>query len=124
MRWLILLILTACAHDVRTNFPGATDDAGTIVIMLTAPTSDVIVTIDGLLVVEGAHTNRIVIEHVPVGFRELVVADGGGDKERRIWVASDHATTVALGMPGAGGPSLLTTVIDAVLTGVVYALFY
>ncbi len=123
MRWLLILMFAACAHDVRTHFPGSLDDSGTLVIMLTQPGSDVIVTIDGVLVVEEAHTDRIVIDHVPVGFRDLVVAAGGADRTVRVWVASDHATTVPLGL-GDGSSSFVKTLFASLLTVVVYALLH
>jgi hypothetical protein len=127
MRWLLVcaLFLAACVHDVRSQFPGGGGDpTGTVVIMLTEPGNDLVVTIDGILIAEAERTQRIVIDHVPVGFRELVVAASGGDKTLRIWVGSDHATTVALGLPDGGGAGFLKTLAATLLTIVVYALIH
>jgi len=124
MRWLIVLLVTACVHDVRTHFPGSIDDSGTLVIMLTEPGSDVIVTIDGRLVVDDVRTDRIVIDHVPAGFHDIVVAANGGDKTFRLWIASDHATTLPLGLPEGGGSSFLKALAASLLTVAVYALLH
>ena len=117
-------MLIACAHDQRVRYPAPQDaPTGTLVILFAQPASDVIVSIDGMLVVQNAHTARVVVENVPVGTREVIVAANGTDKAFRAWVGTDHATTVPLGVPDAQY-GFLKTLFGTLLTIVVYSLLH
>src|SRR5215468_3517344 len=96
--WM-LLIVAGCAHDVA-------------------------VAVNGQLVVEGAHTKKVVIERVPVGTAEIVMAANGADKAFKLWVSGEHATTVPLGVADAGPGGFLKTVLASVISIVVYALLH
>src|SRR4051812_10899313 len=102
MRLLLILLVAACgAQDIHTHYPVITpgQPTGTLVLLMSQPASDVIVTLDGVLVTSDAHTQRMVIDGVPVGTVDLIVAANGGDKEMKVWVGGDHATTVPIGIP-------------------------
>jgi hypothetical protein len=121
---IAVLVLAACARDVHVRFPDATGNlntAGTLVVLFTEPVSDVAITIDGILAVAGAHTQRVVIDHVPVGTDDIAIAANGGDKEMRVWIASDHVTTIPIGMPDAA-KGLVNELIGAAATVVAYML--
>jgi hypothetical protein len=121
---IVFALVAACAHDQRVRFPAPLDaPTGTLVLMFAQPASDVIVSIDGVLVVQNAHTARVVIESVPVGTREVIVAANGTDKAFRTWVGTDHATTVPLGVPDASY-GFLKTLAGTLLTIVVYSLLH
>ena len=52
---------------MRVRFPDASGNqitSGTLVVLFTEPVSDVAITIDGVLAVQGAHTQRVVIEQL------------------------------------------------------------
>ncbi len=99
MRLLIVLML-GCAHDVRATFPAAPGaPAGTLVLLLSRPASDVTVAVNGQLMVEDRKTERITIEQIPVGTAEITMSANGSDKQFRIWIDDTHATTVPLGVP-------------------------
>ena len=122
----VLLLATACtAHDVRTRFPltSATEPSGTLVLELTQPADDVTVSLNGVLVVDKVHTQHIVIEGVPYGTAEIILAANGGDKEFKVWVGSDHATTVPLGIPEAG-TGFIKTLAGTLITILVYSLLH
>jgi hypothetical protein len=122
--WM-LLVVAGCAHDVVARYPSAPDDStSTVVLLLTDAAQDVSVAINGLLVVEGEHTKRVVIERVPVGTAEIVMAANGSDKAFKVWVAGDHATTVPLGVPDAGPGGFIKTVLASVISIVVYSLLH
>lgn len=125
MRWLVLLMLSACAvHDVRVHFPTAPGaPTSTLVLLMSQPASDVAVAVDGVLVVEGAHTARVVIDGVPIGTREIVLAANGSDKQLHVWVGGDHATTVPLGIADAS-TGFLKALAGTLLTIVVYSLLH
>lgn len=121
--WL-LVILVACSHDVRVKYPAPPDaPTGTLVLLLGQPASDVAVSINGRLVVEGEHTDRITIDNIPVGTAEVIFAGNGVDKPFHTWVDSDHPTTVPLGVPDPGG-GFLKTLAASILTIVVYSLLH
>jgi hypothetical protein len=127
MRLIVTLVLLAsCAgHDVRIHYPlGApTDATGTLVLLLTQPASDVTVSINGVLVTEGQRTQRIVIDRVPVGTADVILAANGGDKQFRTWVGTDHATTVPLGIPEET-MGFIKTLAGTLITIIVYSLLH
>src|SRR5678810_669698 len=100
---MLVLVAIGCAKDVRARYPSTPDEpTGTLVLSMTRPASGVSVAINGLLVVDDAHTQHVVIEGVPIGNREVVMAANGGDKAFTIWIESEHPTTVPLGVPEEG----------------------
>lgn len=110
--------LGGCAHDVRVRYPSAPQEAtGTLVLLLSQPASGVSVAIDGRLVAEDQHTKRLEIAGVPEGHREIAIAANGSDKAMRVWISSEHPTTIPLGVPEAGialWKSLLGTLVSIV----------
>lgn len=125
MRWLVcLVVLTGCARDVAVRYPSSpAEPVGTLVLKMGAPASGVTVAVDGILVVDGAHTERVQIDGVPVGTREVVLAANGADKAMRVWVGSDHPTTVPIGVPD-GGIGFVKSVLGSVIGLVVYSLLH
>ena len=126
MRVVLLLVVAlaigACAKDVHVRYPSETDDpTGTVVLLLSSPAKGVSVAINGLLVVQDAHTGRIVISGAPVGTEEIVMTANGGEKAMRVWVGTDHATTVPLGVPEPGS-GFLKSLFGTLVTIVAYSL--
>src|SRR5690349_19274310 len=80
VKWLLVvmvlgLVAAGCAHDVDARFPSQpTEPTGTLVLQLTKPASGVTVAINGVLVVDDAHTGRVVVAGVPTGQSEVVIA--------------------------------------------------
>jgi hypothetical protein len=100
---LIFVLLVGCAHDVRARYPSSPEEpTGTLVLLLSQSASNVSIAIDGLLVVEDEDTKRITIERIPTGNHEIVIAANGSDKAMRTWIASEHPTTIPLGVPESG----------------------
>jgi len=123
---VVVVLLAGCAaHDVRTHYPltTPTDPTGTLVLQLTQPADDVTVSLNGVLVVDKAHTQHVVIEGVPIGTAEIILAANGGDKEFKIWVGGDHATTVPLGIPDASS-GFIKTLAGTLITILVYSLLH
>jgi hypothetical protein len=126
MRMLVLILVAGCmAHDVRTHYPMAlpSDATGTLVLLLTQPADDVTVAINGVLVIEEQHTQRVVIDRVPVGTADVVLAANGQDKEFHAWIGTDHATTVPLGVPDAS-MGFIKTLAGTLITIIVYSLLH
>jgi hypothetical protein len=122
----ILILLAACAaHDIHTHYPIATpgQPTGSLVLLMSQPATDVTVAIDGVLVASEGHTQRMVIDGVPVGTVDVILAANGGDKEFKIWVGSDHATTVPIGIPDAS-TGFIKTLAGTLITILVYSLLH
>ncbi|HEY3805018.1 MAG TPA: hypothetical protein VGL61_20550 [Kofleriaceae bacterium] len=126
MRWLVILALTACsAHDVSVHYPMSSpgDETGTLVLLLTQPADDVTVAINGVLTVDQQHTQRVVVDRLPVGTADIVVAANGQDKELHAWIGTDHATTIPMGMPDAS-MGFIKTLAGTLITIIVYSLLH
>ena len=114
----------ACAHDTRVQFPSEPGEpTGMLVVKLASPAHDVSLAIDGLLLLEDAHTGRIRVDGVPVGTRDIAITLNGVDKQQRVWVGGDHATTVLVGVPDEEA-GFVKTVIGTILTLVMYSLLF
>ena len=92
-------------------------------LLLTQPADDVTVAINGVLVAANAHTQRLVIDRVPVGTAEVILAANGEDKQFKAWIGTDHATTVPLGVPDAS-MGFIKTLAGTLITIVVYSLLH
>ena len=125
MKWILVLgIVAGCAHDVAAHYPAQpTLPTGTLVLQLTKPASGVTVAVNGVLVVDDEHTQRVVVNGVPTGTSEVVMAANGGDKAFHVWIDSDHPTTVPLGVPDEGS-GFLKSLAGSILTVVVYSLLH
>ena len=123
MRFILLcLFAVACAHDVRARYPSApATPTGTLVLLLSQPAGGVSVAIGGLLVVEEAHTKKVVIDGVPVGTAEIMMSANGSDKQFRVWIDDAHATTVPLGVPETSA-GMVKSLIGTLITIVVYSM--
>jgi hypothetical protein len=128
MRIAVSIILAfacvACAHDVRAQFPTEPGEpTGMLVVKLASPAHDVSLAIDGLLVLEDAHTGHVRVDGVPVGTRDIAITLNGVDKQQRVWVGSDHPTTVLVGVPDEE-VGFVKTVLGTILTLVMYSLLF
>ncbi len=125
MRWLLVLVVAACStSDVRVHYPTAPDQpTGSLVLLLSQAASDVTVSVNGNLVCDRAHTDRVIVDGVPVGTQTVIIAANGMDKQFTIWVDGDHWTTVPLGVPEQG-VGFLKTLAGSILTIVVYSLLH
>ncbi|HEY4182265.1 MAG TPA: hypothetical protein VGM90_35720 [Kofleriaceae bacterium] len=124
MRWLMLAVmLVGCASDVHVSYPGPPVGAatGSLVLLFSSTAQDVYVSIDGVLVVQDAHTDHVKIDNIPVGTTEVVVTANGADRALHLWIGSDHPNTVPLGIPDAS-PGWMKTLFGTLLTIVAYKL--
>ena len=121
---LVLLSIVGCSHDVRVRFPALPEQpTSSVVLRLSDAAQGVSVAVNGILVVEDEHTEKVVIDNVPVGHAEIVLVANGGDKAMRVWVGADSATTIPMGVPDGGGAGgFLKTIFASVVTMAIYAL--
>ena len=125
MRLVVLVLLIyGCAHDVHSRYPAAPDEpTGTVVLLLSQPADDVYVAIDGVLVVEDAHTGRIVISSAPTGNHDIVMTANGGEKGMHVWITSDHPTVIPIGVPDQS-TGFLKTLFGTLVTITAYSLLH
>lgn len=104
MRLLLLLAMASlaagCARDVDVRYPTPDPAPGSITIVFTSPASDVTIAVNGILLVDDAHTGRVHIDAVPSGAADVVVAAGAEEKAMKIWIEPGKDTTVPLGSSG------------------------
>jgi len=74
-----------------------------IELVLTHPSPDVYVAVDGVLVVDGANTSRVRIDGIATGYAAVAIAMGDGEKQQRLWVEEGGTTVWPLGSSG-GSP--------------------
>lgn len=101
---VILALAGGCAHDVRARYPATPgEETGAIVLVFTESSSGVYVAVNGVLVVDDAHTGRVRIENVDTGYADVAIAVGPGEKQVRVWVEAGRDTVLPIGSPG-GSP--------------------
>ena len=122
MRFVVFLVLlVGCPHDARTRYPAAPDaPTGTLVLLLSQAASNVSVAVNGRLVVEDAHTRKVVIDAVPAGSSEVTIAANGADKQLRVWIDHEQTTTVPLGVPD-GSTALWKSILGTLISLVAYS---
>ena len=119
-----LVVLAACAQDVHVRYPAPPDTpTGTLVLQLSRPASGVTVAVNGLLVVDDVKTQRVVIANTPAGTQDIVMTANGADKAMRVWVDTEHATTIPLGVPDTS-PGFIKSIMGTLITIVVYSLLH
>jgi len=81
---VLVYLVSGCAHDVHSNYPAYApgNPVGSVTVRLTQESRGVSVTINGVLVAEGKHTEKITVKGVPAGPAEVMVAAGGGANSR------------------------------------------
>ena len=120
----MVLLVVGCSHDIKARYPSRADEpTGTLVLTMARPASGVTVAINGVLVVDDEKTSHVVVEGVPVGTGEVVMAANGADKAFRVWIESEHPTTVPLGVPDEGS-GFLKSVAGSLITIIVYSLLH
>ena len=118
------LTVAGCSHDVKARYPSRPDEpTGTLVLTMAKAASGVSVAINGVLVVDDEKTSHIVIEGVPAGTREVVMAANGGDKAFAVWIDSERPTTVPLGVPDQS-TGFIASLAGSLLSIVVYSLLH
>ncbi len=103
----VALAVSGCASNVEVRYPAPTGvvQSGSVLIRFSEPMRAVSVTIDGLLVAEDKHTERVNIAEVPVGKREVsVVAEGSGrisavERRETLDVAAGQEAAMLVAVP-------------------------
>ena len=103
-----VLAVSACAHDIHARYPASPDEAtGRLALVFTDTAAPVNVAVNGVLLVRGARTEKVVVRDVPTGYADVAVAVGPMEKQTRVWVDADRETTLPLGASGEAPLSAL-----------------
>jgi hypothetical protein len=126
MRFVVLALVglatVSCARDVKARYPAADGDAtGTVVLVFTRPSPDVYVAINGVLVVDGAHTSRIRVDGVTTGYADVAIAVGPGEKTVRVWVEEGRDTVLPIGSPGGSHLDSVKSIVVSLAAIAIYA---
>lgn len=104
---VLALAVIGCASNVEVRYPAPAGpvQSGSVLIRLSEPMRAVTVSIDGLLMAEDEHTERVHIADVPVGRRDVsVIADAGGptsavERSETLHVAAGHEASMLVPVP-------------------------
>jgi hypothetical protein len=100
--------VSGCASNVDVRYPappGGSAPAGAVLIRFTEPMRSVSVSIDGVLIAEDAHTERVHVADIPTGRRKIsIVAASGGrtatvDRSEVLEVAPDREVSILVAVP-------------------------
>lgn len=92
---LAAALFTGCASDVYVPYPYPTGaDTGRVIISFTEPMETVNVLIDGSLLAEDEYTERVEIQDVPVGEREIEIVASEGWRTHSV----HHVEVVTVGV--------------------------
>jgi hypothetical protein len=117
---LVALAVGCSSAPVSVTAPESAGEAtGTIAVIFTRPAKGVTIALDGRLVVERQHTDRVEIRGVDVGVSELQIAAGAGPSrvERHVRVEVDHnrITAVPVAAPDGGGGNGVINAVASIL---------
>jgi hypothetical protein len=120
---LFLSLLGACdspaQHRVqmpKTSLTGV--DTGGLTLVFSREASNVVVAVDGVLVVEEESARRVHIDGVETGYVNVSIAADGVERATRVWIDSGRATAVPVGNPGT--PERMNPVVTTALSVVAF----
>jgi hypothetical protein len=125
LTFALIAVLSGCTHDVRVRYPSdPAEPTGTVILAFTKAASDVIVAVNGVMLVAGEDTGRIQIDGIPTGTAELAIAAGPGEKQMQVWISSDNPLTIPLGYPGQSAGDTIKGLLSSIAGVVLYALLF
>jgi hypothetical protein len=120
-----LIAMSACTRPIRVHYPSdPAEPTGTIVLAFTKPASDVIVTVNGHLVVDGDDTDRVTIDGIPTGMVDITIAAGPGEKTLSVWVDADNPLVIPMGYPGSSAGDTAKGFLSSIAGVLLYALLF
>ena len=122
---LLAVAVSGCASNVEAVYPGSPTPAptGVVLVRFTEPMTSVSVRVDGALVVEDEHTERIEVRGVPAGEREVTVAASESVRVRPVHrtevvtVRADRPVAILVATPPLSTGYWIRSAIGAVVTG-------
>jgi hypothetical protein len=121
--FVMLSLAGACGsssrHQVRMPTSAlAGVETGGLTLVFSREASNVVVAVDGVLVVEEAKAKRVHIHGVETGYVNVSIAADGVERATRVWIDSGRATAVPVGNPGT--PERMNPVVTTALSVVAF----
>jgi hypothetical protein len=93
-----------CARDLHVRLPHPPEEpTGSITVHLTRPANDLTVAVNGHLVAERAHTEKVRVDGVIAGMAEVTIAAGGGpdrvERHMQVLVDAGGHVHIPIGAP-------------------------
>ena len=122
---LLAMVVSGCASNVEAVYPGSPTPAptGVLIVRFTEPMTSVSVRVDGALVVEDEHTERVEVRGVPTGEREVTVAASESSRVRPVHrtevvtVRPDQPVALLVATPPLSTGYWIRSAVGAVVTG-------
>lgn len=126
---LLAALASGCAANVDVSYPtpSGTPETGVVLVRFTEPLSSVSVQVDGVLVAEDEHTERVQVTNVPTGSREVTVVASEPSRtesvrhSERVTVASEKTAVVLIATPPRSTGYWINSGITVLAYGVVWA---
>jgi hypothetical protein len=126
LRSLVLLLLWSCSsstqHQVRmpttASSLGSDTETGQLQLVFSRVATNVVVAIDGSLVVERSEAKGILILGVESGYVNVSIAADGVERSARVWIDAGRVTSVPIG--NAGSPERMNPVVTTALSIVAF----
>ena len=104
---LIVVVASGCAANVEVGYPtpAGSIQTGIVLVRFTEPMKSVSVRVEGVLVAEDKHTERVEITDVPTGSREVTVVASESSRNaavhhtERVTVDSEKPAVVLIATP-------------------------
>lgn len=103
-----------------TSAPGASADTGQLTLVFSREAKNVVVAVNGVLLVERARAKRVQIFGVETGYVNVSIAADGVERATRVWIDSGRATAVPVG--NAGAPERMNPLVTTALSVVAFLL--
>ena len=121
----VLVATVACTHPVRVHYPSdPAEPTGTVILAFTKPASDVIVVVNGHLIVDGEDSDRVVIDGIPTGMVDLAIAVGPGEKQMQVWIDADNPLVIPMGYPGSSAGDTIKGLLSSIAGVLLYAFLF
>lgn len=127
---VIVLLASGCAANVDVAYPTPTsaDETGVVLVRFTEPMSSVNVRVDGVLVAEDKHTERVQVTNVPTGTREVAVVASQSSRSEavhhieRVIVDSEKPAVVLIATPPRSTGYWINSTVTFLAYSVVWAI--
>ena len=128
----VALLASGCAANVDVAYPAPTSaqETGVVLVRFTEPMSSVSVRVDGVLVAEDKHTERVQVTNVPTGSREVAVVASQASRTEavrhleRVMVDSEKPAVVLIATPPRSTGYWINSAVTVLAYSVVWAILH
>jgi hypothetical protein len=107
---LLCIFVFGCggSRSLEVAFPGAPREAkGALRLVFSESVTDLVVAINGRLVVNGAEARTLRVRGLETGYADVAIAAAGVERQTRVWIESGRTTSLPVASAGPRGSSPL-----------------